>query len=201
MSDGFLGRWSRRKHEARSGQPEAEPLAAPNAAALPENPERLPAAEQPPAAPPTLADAQALTPQSDFAPFVARTVAPAVRNAAMKQLFRDPHFNVMDGLDTYIDDYSGADPLPLATLRKMASAKFVGLVGPQEGQGDAPAPCATDEDPIPTSVAQSEPHARAAIAHRDPQPANASPTPHANAHLRLQSDNAAPEDRSGDGDR
>ena len=31
----------------------------------------------------------------------------------MKKLFSDPHFNVMDGLDTYIDDYGKPDPLPL----------------------------------------------------------------------------------------
>ena len=55
---------------------------------------------------PTLADAQALTPESDFKPFMARGVAADVKNAAMKKLFTDPHYNVMDRLDTYIDDYS-----------------------------------------------------------------------------------------------
>jgi hypothetical protein len=39
-------------------------------------------------------------------------VAPEVKNAAFKKLFADPHFNVMDGLDIYIDDYSKPDPLP-----------------------------------------------------------------------------------------
>jgi hypothetical protein len=72
-------------------------------------------------------DAQALTPQSDFAPFVAREVAPEVRNAAMKKLFTDPHYQVMDRLDTYIDDYSQADPIPESMLRQMASAKFLQL--------------------------------------------------------------------------
>jgi hypothetical protein len=33
-----------------------------------------------------------------------------VRNAALKKLFTDPHFNVMDGLDVYIDDYGKPDP-------------------------------------------------------------------------------------------
>ena len=42
----------------------------------------------------------------------ARDVAPDVKNAAMKKLFADPHFNVMDGMDTYIDDYSKPDPIP-----------------------------------------------------------------------------------------
>ncbi len=49
---------------------------------------------------------------SDFKPFVAKNVAPEVKNAAFKKLFADPHFNVMDGLDTYIDDYSKSDADP-----------------------------------------------------------------------------------------
>ena len=48
---------------------------------------------------------------------MARDVAPEVRNAAMKKLFADPQFNVMDRLDTYIDDYSLPDPLPASMLR------------------------------------------------------------------------------------
>ena len=43
----------------------------------------------------------------------------------MKKLFADPHFNVMDGLDTYIDDYAKPDPIPPAMLRQLASAKFL----------------------------------------------------------------------------
>ena len=84
---------------------------------------------QPPEQPPTLSldDVKSLTSQSNFAPFVARDVAPEVRNAAMKKLFTDPHYNVMDRLDTYIDDYSRPDPLPESMLRQMASAKFLKL--------------------------------------------------------------------------
>ena len=86
---------------------------------------------------PTLADAQALTPQSDFKPFMARGVAADVKNAAMKKLFTDPHYNVMDRLDTYIDDYSLPDPIPEAMLRQMASAKFLNLFDEDEGKQDA----------------------------------------------------------------
>lgn len=94
-------------------------------------------------------DVAALNAESDFKPFVARAVAPEVRNAAMKKLFADPHFNVMDGLDIYIDDYSIPDPLPASMLRKMASAQFLKLFddeekparaapGPDTPVGDAP---------------------------------------------------------------
>ncbi|WP_366925999.1 DUF3306 domain-containing protein [Acidovorax sp. 16-64-162] len=126
MADGFLGRWSQRKRDVREGKPLQEPAPAPvplepaaapgsrpqavNAQAAPVPATSAAAAAEPP--PPTLADAQALTSDSDFKPFVARGVAPEVRNAAMKKLFADPHYNVMDGLDIYIGDYSIPDPSP-----------------------------------------------------------------------------------------
>jgi len=88
---------------------------------------------------PTLADVDPLTPASDFSRFVARDVAPAVRNAAVKKLFTDPHFNVMDGLDIYIDDYSLSDPLPEALTRKMVSADVLGLFNEPVGKASADA--------------------------------------------------------------
>ena len=85
-------------------------------------------AEAPPAPPaPTLADVDALTTQSDYTRFVARDVSPEVKQAALKKLFTDPHFNVMDGLDTYIDDYGKPDPLPPGMLRKLAQSHLLGL--------------------------------------------------------------------------
>ena len=68
---------------------------------------------------------KALTQDSDFKPFMARNVGAEVRNAAMKKLFTDPHYNVMDGLDIYIDDYSMPDPIPESMLRQMAGAKLL----------------------------------------------------------------------------
>jgi Protein of unknown function (DUF3306) len=131
---GFLSRWSRRKAEVRQGAAEVElppvPVVAPVppvAAVAPAVPNVL--ATSAPSAPPvpTLADAAQLTPASDFTRFVARGVDPSVKNAALKTLFTDPHFNVMDGLDTYIEDYGLPDPIPLAMLRQMAQSKVLGL--------------------------------------------------------------------------
>jgi hypothetical protein len=153
MADGFLGRWSKRKLDAKDGgplpqdSPASEPL--PGAVVVPHgvvpagavNPAKAgtqapPAASVSPASPEppplTLEDAHALTSESDFRPFAMRDVAPEVRNAAMKKLFSDPHFNVMDRLDTYIDDYSQPDPIPREMLRKLASAKFLGLFDAEE---------------------------------------------------------------------
>jgi hypothetical protein len=41
----------------------------------------------------------------------------------MKKLFTDPHFNVMDGLDIYIDDYTKFEPIPAAMLAMLVHAK------------------------------------------------------------------------------
>lgn len=159
-SAGFLSRWSQRKTLARQGgeaslpaepelpaRPPAKPVVA-EAPTLPEPP-ALPPAPEPVEPPPTLADVARLTPASDFSRFVAQGVQPEVKNAALKTLFTDPHFNLMDGLDTYIDDYSVPSPLPAAMLRKMAQARFLGLVTEDP---EAPAPTASTA-PVPTSVA------------------------------------------------
>jgi len=189
MADGFLGRWSQRKQAVRAGQevqasPESDAPAATSRAALPMQPapttENGVAARA--AAPlPTLEDVQRLTPASDFAPFVARGVAPQVRNAAMKKLFSDPHYNVMDRLDIYIDDYAQPDPLPLSMLRQMASAKFLNLFEEEKTPGppvgvDPPAP-AVD------SVAQS---GQPSISDVKPSIDN-----HDHPDLRLQPNHAA----------
>ncbi|MFN7154080.1 MAG: DUF3306 domain-containing protein [Acidovorax sp.] len=185
MADGFLGRWSRRKQEVREGKPLEEPPppapSVPSAAALAPQPasavpagaapaeaERAaPASEAPP--PPTLADAQALTPASDFKAFVARDVSPEVRNLAMKKLFADPHFNVMDGLDIYIGDYTQPDPLPEGMLRKMASAHAMGFFDHEkkaetDAAPDTPlegvvaeAPAGTDAAAAPIAPAAAQP--------------------------------------------
>jgi hypothetical protein len=154
MADGFLGRWSRRKQDVLAGKPLEDPpgpaAQAPGAAprqavAAPLAAGHTPSANQPAAQggetppPPTLSDAEALTPASDFKPFVDRAVSPEVRNLAMKKLFADPHFNVMDGLDIYVGDYTQPDPLPAGMLRKMTSAHAMGFFD-QEKSADAETP-------------------------------------------------------------
>jgi hypothetical protein len=62
-----------------------------------------------------------LTIDSDYRAFFHPKVGEDVRRAALKKLFSDPRFNVMDGLDVYIDDYSRTEPIPpdmLAGLRQ-----------------------------------------------------------------------------------
>jgi hypothetical protein len=74
---------------------------------------------------PTLDDVAALDSGSDFSAFVARGVDQAVRRSALKKLFADPHFNVMDKLDVYIDDYTKPSPMSDAMLASLEHAKSV----------------------------------------------------------------------------
>lgn len=180
MADGFFGRWSQRKQALREGRAVEDAPSATTPVHLHDaagvavadlksgQPAQVPApaqdgaAAQKPVPAPTLEDVKALNADSSFAPFVSRDVAPEVRNAAMKKLFTDPHYNVMDGLDIYIDDYSKADPMPADMLRKMASAKFLNLFDEDPVTEAAPAPAIPIED-----------------------------TPHDHTDLRLQPDDAA----------
>jgi hypothetical protein len=198
MADGFLGRWAKRKEAVRQGkelpaEPQAKPAAPPEVAAStlpaqapPATPATAPVVEPPPA--PTLEEAQALTPESDFRRFAGAGVDPQVKNAAMKKLFADPHFNVMDGLDTYIDDYSRPDPIPPEMLRQLTSAKFLKLFEEEEKEQQDEAAVAKDadtrevaDDPAPQSVAQSGSRTGPALPPGED---------HADPDLRLQQDDA-----------
>jgi hypothetical protein len=112
----FFARWSRVKAESP-----APDLAASDTVGVPAPSTQAAADPQAPA--PTLEQVASLTTESDFTPFVARGVDEAVRRAAMKKLFADPHFNVMDGLDTYIDDYNKFEPLTPLMVAALNHAK------------------------------------------------------------------------------
>jgi Protein of unknown function (DUF3306) len=126
---GFLRRWSRLKR-----QPAAKP--------------------EIPAAPPELPPLESLSFESDFGAFMHAKVDAHVRRAALKTLFRDPRFNVMDGLDVYIDDYSKEDPIPQAMLAQLEHARTT-LFGPQteeeakpeEDAGTPPQAASSNEPP------------------------------------------------------
>jgi len=198
MADGFLGRWAKRKEAVRKGEEvPAEPVAeVPPPAVVP--PAQQPPREakgdeaqpqEPPPPPPTLEDVESLTPASDFSRFVKPDVGPEVKNAAMKKLFSDPHFNVMDRLDIYIDDYSKPDPMPPEMLRQLASAKFLKLFDDEEKQekaeeqANAPTGRQPAHGPTPQSVAQSD------TAEPIPQAVPLAEN-HADPDLRLQQDDA-----------
>jgi hypothetical protein len=122
----------------------------------------------------------------------------AVRNAAMKKLFSDPRFNVMDGLDTYIDDYNKPDPLPLAMLRKMRQSEMLGLFADEATEGAPAAAEAAEASPDnpPTAISAASP----------PPPATpTSPSAPSRAEddpdLRLQPDDGDRRPGAGEGPR
>jgi hypothetical protein len=127
MADGFLSRWSRRK-SGRSDEviKEDEELAKPSSELAPEL-EGTPV-------PLSLDDVEkidALAP--DFSAFMNPNVDPQVQQAALKKMFTDPHFNVMDRLDIYIDDYSQPDPLPIGMLERLAQSEMLNLFRKKDG--------------------------------------------------------------------
>ncbi len=166
--DNFLARWSRRKAQGKQGvQPVVPRAAEPALLDVPPRPVQAgplqapavnqtePAADAqplrvpPPAPLPTLADVAELSHDSDYSRFVAPSVDVQVKNAAMKKLFTDPHFNVMDGLDVYIDDYNKFEPIPKSMLRQMVQARSLGLLDDELEEQDQPPPDnpAAHEDP------------------------------------------------------
>ena len=154
-ADDFFSRWSKRKQESADlKKPDAAP-ATPDAPVAPA--EVLP--------PPTLDDVAALDHDADFRRFVAPGVDETVRRSAMKKLFTDPHFNVMDGLDIYIDDYNKFEPLPAAMLAMLEHAKP--LLDPL---GHLKQPVMRMLDLVPEQAEQgAQAHAEAAPAEADPQ--------------------------------
>jgi hypothetical protein len=99
----FLSRWSRLK---RSGGDTA-PVTA-TAPAEPAGP---------------LPDVATLQFSDDFSRFLHDEVEEGVKRLALKKLFHSPVFNVMDGLDTYIDDYGIPDPIDDVMLKGLAHAQ------------------------------------------------------------------------------
>ncbi|HSD61524.1 MAG TPA: DUF3306 domain-containing protein [Burkholderiales bacterium] len=97
----FLSRWSRLKQESAAAPP------AP------------PAPKSPTGAVPELPPVEQLTLESDFRAFLHPKVEERLKREALKKLFGDPHFNRMDGLDVYIDDYNIPDPLPEGMLQNL----------------------------------------------------------------------------------
>ena len=146
----FLARWSRRKEEAKQAPPE---------------PVLLRSADLQAAAPPELPPLDKLTLESDYRAFFHPKVDEGVRRAALKKLFSDPHFNVMDGLDVYIDDYSKTEPIPAAMLAGLRQAQKIlewakddaDQRKKEEAQKAASEPLqALDRPPVPDSPSPSE---------------------------------------------
>jgi hypothetical protein len=122
----FLSRWSRRKRADPDKREAEDRRVGEDLVAEHGGPEQ-PAESAPLKVPADLPAIETLTPESDFSRFMRPDVPMATRTAAVKKLFADPHFNLMDGLDIYIDDYTKADPIPAAMLRELAQSRMLNL--------------------------------------------------------------------------
>ncbi len=157
----FLQRWSRRKQAAQAGVVPTETAAegATQIAAI--DPQRAAQASpsrnaDPGADPsadadtkhtelPSLDSLQGL--QSDYLDFMQPKVTQQLKRAALKKLFADPHFNVIDRFEAYSEDYTQADPIPAAMLRGLNQAK--GLLFPHDDpKQDAPKPDESKPDEL-----------------------------------------------------
>jgi hypothetical protein len=114
----FLSRWSRLKRESSETAPDesATPAAQeqPDAAAAPvatDKGEPAARAGTEDDASPELPSLDSLTSESDFGPFMHGSVDPALRRLALRKMFRNPKYAVLDPLDPYRADYGAFTPL------------------------------------------------------------------------------------------
>ncbi|MFM1949677.1 MAG: hypothetical protein RL706_1698 [Pseudomonadota bacterium] len=198
---GFFSRWSQRKQAVKAGlvaddKPQENQIqqpAPPGAAPLAKVNQDAAEIETEPPKMPTLADVAQLTPESDFSSFMTQGVTPEVRNAAMKKLLADPHYNVMDGLDIYIGDYNTPDPLPEGMLAKMVGAQFLGLVKAPEDVAQS--------KPLETDIQNSAETSLTAQADNldSSEPLDNNSAQHDHTHLRLQPNHAPADPEVGSG--
>jgi hypothetical protein len=182
-----LRRWSQRKlaaARAADAPVVAAPVAAPAAATVPAAgaaaplpaPVVVPAAGELPAI-------DSLSLASDFSPFLQPDVDESLRRQALKKLFSQPTFNVMDGLDVYIDDYGKPDPIAPEIVRQLVQGRYlfdpprtrVNAEGEVEDVPPDEATAATEADvapPAPAAPPGELPDAPASLA---PAPVAADP--------------------------
>jgi Protein of unknown function (DUF3306) len=178
--ESFLARWSRRK---RAAECEAERPGDEAATQVPVDPPAKPGGEGVAEAGPVSTPAPASDPaattevplppiesldglRSDYRAFFQQPVDDDLRHAALKKLFADPHFNQMDMLDVYVDDYTQFEPLPAALRMRLPSARAFLLdseraaleaaEAPTGAAGNAPEAFVTDAGAGCGAVAESD---------------------------------------------
>ncbi len=144
----FLRRWSRRKRAARNSAEEPD---APDAKEQPvepeEAPEDRPESEAAKVDVEDLPDIDTLTAESDFTPFMKPGVPTALKNRALRKLWRvNPVFGHLDGLNDYDGDFTDAATVvkDLKTLYKV-------------GRGFLPDPAEQAAEDDPGEPAEADP--------------------------------------------
>jgi hypothetical protein len=150
-----LKRWSQRKRAA-AREMSATPVPAPANGVPAATNVAEPAATAPPAEAAPLPPVESLTFESDFSAFMQPKVAEDTKRAALRKLFSDPSFNVMDGLDIYVGDYTQPDPMPAGMLEKLSAVySMLDPVDPPRVEpAVAPLPASASDD-APAAVGAS----------------------------------------------
>jgi len=158
----FLARWARLKRE-HAARPDGAQSPAP--------------VEKPPELPPL----DQLTPESDFKGFMHAKVKDSVRRAALKKLFADPRFNVMDDLDIYIGDYRDGGVISPEMLADLEHSKTT-LFGPKQDPQAQEPEGGVDGNVVAPQVVETAPQGeeiRADVRPAEESAQPAEPAPHA----------------------
>jgi hypothetical protein len=148
----FLRRWSRLKKEEQQ-----KPAVAEN--------KEAPAREGEPA--PPLPQLDSLTPQSDFSLFMHPKVQDAVRRVALKKLFADPHFNVMDLNEAYSGDWTGGEPITQEMLAQLNQARTLLFSDEEKSAGAEPSRDAARQETTAEQPTQAEQETKAGNESQD----------------------------------
>jgi hypothetical protein len=162
-----LKRWSRRKLEAARAQTAQarEPAASTEAPLAPSQQVSQPVERVTPDRTPALPPIESLTIDSEFAAFFKPEIPEATQRAALKQLFRDPRFNIMDGLDVYIDDYTQSDPIPPEMMKQLLHTRHI--FNPPKTEVNAEGHVVDVVEPVEQAEREESPDAAAATAISD----------------------------------
>ncbi len=106
--ENFLSRWSRTKTEQRQSAEKEKSV-----------PQKAGSSERAPELPPV----EGLTADSEFSSFMHPKVSDALRRAALKKLFADPHFNMPDPFEPFSGDWTVGEPIPEAMLATLNQAR------------------------------------------------------------------------------
>ena len=150
--EAFLSRWSRRKIEAREmqekpAQPAPQPPATPAATSAGAV---QPAASAPVEVPP-IESLKGLA--SEYRDFMQPGVDESLKRSALKQLFRDPHFENFERFAEYCEDYTQGEPIPLAMLKTLEHAK--GLLFDEEKKEEKNLVAEKQEAALPEKTVQA----------------------------------------------
>lgn len=166
---GFLSRWALRKQQVLDGEapidepqqdvpPQAEIVAEAEPetqAALDTQPEtesqeeKLLTAED-------LPDPSGIEVGGSFASFMAKNVDPAVKTAALRTLWKQPHFNEIDGLLEYALDYSNQPKLTAEASAELAKKVFRHVLEKEEPEEAEEALAETDASQGDSEVGTSQ---------------------------------------------